>query len=288
MRCFGGEADGAAERPEPNDLVREHLPLVHHVVTGIAHRLPRHVHRADLVSAAMLALVQASRSYDPATGVPFERFASVRMRGAVIDELRRADWASRGARALGRAVAVAEQRLTGELGRVPALEEIAREVGLEPDAVRSVLADLDASVVLHVDSVVSGERSGEEILPATGRDPESIVLGREERSYLIDAVALLPERLRTVVVGYFFDERPMAEIGAELGVSESRVSQMRAEALVLLRDALDAALAPAPGAPTPDGIAARRRAAYYAAVAAASDHRARVSPRPTVVPRVAV
>ena len=109
-----------------------------------------------------------------------------------------------------------------------------------------------------------------------------MLVDRERRAYLADAVLALPERLRTVVIGYFYQERPMLEIAAELGVTESRVSQLRAEALILLRDGLNAHLDPdtLPAEPRPDGRLAERRAAYHAAIAACSDFRARLDAAP--------
>jgi RNA polymerase sigma factor FliA len=114
-----------------------------------------------------------------------------------------------------------------------------------------------------------GDTSIDDVLPTRAPSPEDKIEQNERIGYLIDAVALLPDRLRIVVEGYFFTERPMADIAEELGVSESRVSQMRAEALVLLKDAMNSALDPELVAPhaRPDGCAARRRDAYFAAVA---------------------
>jgi RNA polymerase sigma factor FliA len=119
-----------------------------------------------------------------------------------------------------------------------------------------------------------------------------VLVKRERLSYLVDAISALPARLRTVVTGYFFEERPMQEIAGELGVTESRVSQLRSEALVLLRDGLNAHLDPDVLSPEarPDGRVARRRAAYYAAIGAASDYRARLDAearRPKATPAMA-
>ena len=135
----------------------------------------------------------------------------------------------------------------------------------------------------------------EGMLPDQDPSPEQVMLNRERNAYLIDAVAALPERLQTVVQGYFFDERPMAQIAAELGVTESRISQMRAEALAMLKDGMTAMLSPdevssndaASSNGKADGCVARRKAAYYAAIAASSDYRARVSSSETS-PRRAV
>src|SRR5665213_4270274 len=117
------------------------------------------------------------------------------------------------------------------------------------------------------------------MLPHQDPSPEEHLLNREREFYLLNAVAALPDRLRVVVQGYFFDERPMADIAAELGVTESRISQMRAEGLTLLKDGMNAMLAPEQlqTGDRPDGCVARRKAAYYAAIAASSSYRARMS-----------
>jgi RNA polymerase sigma factor FliA len=124
-----------------------------------------------------------------------------------------------------------------------------------------------------------GDTPIDDVLPTRAPSPEEKVEQNERVGYLVDAVAELPERLRVVVESYFFGERPMAEIADELGVTESRVSQMRAEALVLLKDAMNSALDPELVKPAerPDGCAARRRDAYFAAVASRRTATARLS-----------
>jgi RNA polymerase sigma factor FliA len=127
---------------------------------------------------------------------------------------------------------------------------------------------------------------GEVALPGMHESPEDVLATRERIAYLRDAVTSLPDRLRHVVVGYFFEERPMQELADELGVSESRISQMRAEALELLREGVESQLEPeAVVAPeNPNGRIARRKAAYYASIAAASDFRTRLAATPVSVP----
>jgi RNA polymerase sigma factor FliA len=266
------------ERPSDEALVKDHLPLVGYLVAEAASKLPGHVSRDDLTSAGMMALAQAARAFDSSRGVPFARYASMRIRGGIIDELRGHDWASRSVRTKARQRGAAEEALAATLGRHPTQRELADHLGLSVDDLAMVEGDVHRSVVLSLQGF-SDAGTLEGMLPHQDPGPEESLLNRERECYLIDAVAALPERLRIVVQGYFFDERPMADIAAELDVTESRISQMRAEGLALLKDGMNAMLAPDEllTEERPDGCVARRKAAYYATIAASSDYRARVS-----------
>ncbi len=250
-----------------DELVTSHIALVGHIVRESMGRLPGHVNRDDLTSAGLAALVLAARSYDESRGVPFTRYASTRIRGAILDELRGIDWASRSVRRRARELDETRNRLAAELGRVPSDAELAAATGLSLDEIAANADDVSRASVMSLQGF--GETPIDEVLPTRAPSPEDRVEQQERVGYLVDAVAMLPERLRVVIEGYFFAERPMADIAAELGVSESRVSQMRAEALVLMKDAMNNALDPELVTPheRPDGCAARRRDAYFAAVA---------------------
>lgn len=271
-----GQRSTMSEKLAEEELVRKHLPLVQYAVAEVASRVPRHVSRADLVSAGMVGLAQAARSYDDQRGIAFDRYASQRIRGALLDELRSRDWASRTVRAKARAVTAATDHLTACLGRAPTKVEIAERAGIDVKAVDDLADDVHRAVVLNYDSLMdSGD--GEGILPADNVTPEATLLERERTAYLIDAVAALPERLRRVIVGYFFEELPMLVLADELGVSESRISQMRAEALALMKDGMNSQLEPdLVIEQRPDGRVAKRKAAYYNTVSNSSDFRSRL------------
>src|ERR1044072_9172396 len=269
----------------PDDLVRQHLPLVHHVVADMIARVPRHIPRDELTSAALFGLVQAARAYDPPRGVTFDRYARRRMQGALLDDLRSRDWASRGVRAAARKVRSVTDELTVALGRTPTEMEAGAAAGLSAHEVSRLNDDVHRATVLNYDSVFRDSEDCDALSTADA-EPGEVMLRRERRAYLRDAVSALPERLRTVVVGCFFDERPMLELARELGVTESRVSQMKAEALALLREGLDATLETEGRVAGPAaGRGARRKAAYFAAVAAGSSYRDRLdsAPRPVQV-----
>lgn len=267
------------------DLVLANLPLVDYAVRELASRLPGHVGREDLISAGALALTQAAAAFDPSRGVPFPAYARTRIRGALIDELRTVDWASRGVRARARSRDSAVECLGAQLGRTPTRTEVAIELGTSVNDVATLDSDLNRSVVLSLQGFSDGV-DVEGMVSSRAAGPEDVLLHRERAAYVVAAVQELPERLRTVVVGWFFLDRPMAELADELGVTESRISQLRAEAMSLLSLALthhlgdtapDRRVGTSPGAP-PTGVADRRRQAYVTAVGNTSASRRRQVP----------
>jgi RNA polymerase sigma factor FliA len=244
-------------------LVRTHLPLVGYLVRELAARLPAHIARDELVSAGHYALVLAARSFDAERGVPFARFAAIRIRGALTDELRSMDWASRSVRGKARELYAVREHLTARFGREATRTEVATTLGIAPREVESIDADVRRASVLSLHTLAPD--AADELLPVDGDGPEAVLLKREQLGYLHDAVDELPERMRTVVRMYFFQQHTMLHIAEHLGVTESRVSQLRAEALTLLRAGLHAAQT---GEPTPP--ANKRAAEYCAAVTARS------------------
>jgi RNA polymerase sigma factor for flagellar operon FliA len=272
----GTPTAGGPTAADLETLVRETMPLVGHLVRELVNRLPGHVSRDDLTSAGLTALVGAARAFQPERGIPFARFAATRIRGALVDELRGLDWASRSVRAKARRAEAASQELTARLGRTPSAQELADHLGVPVDEVESVSGDIQRAVVLSLQGFTAG--TAEDLVAERAPGPEELLLRRERIGYLHDAIAALPDRLRAVVTGYFLHERPMAEIAVDLGVSESRVSQLRAEALGLLRDGLNAQLDPQlVGRPERDGCVARRRASYFGQVATQGTLRSRLA-----------
>lgn len=264
--------------------MRSHMPLVGHIVRETMARVPGHVSRDDLTSAGLTALVAAARGFDADRGVTFGSYAATRVRGAVLDELRSVDWASRSVRRRAREVEATRSTLAAQLGRAATDAEVATATGLSAEEVARNDDDVSRAQVLSLHGF--GETPLDELVTSRAPSPEDLAEKSEQARYLVAAVAELPPRLRVVVEGYFFGERPMADIAAELGVSESRVSQMRAEALVLLRDVMNHAFDAdrAAATPRPDGVVARRRAAYYAAVDARSAAARHAGTRGTVSP----
>ncbi|CAN5507332.1 FliA/WhiG family RNA polymerase sigma factor [soil metagenome] len=258
-------------------MVRLNLPLVGHAVRQTLSRVPAHVSGQELASAGMLALVRAARSFDPARGASFTTYASIRIRGAIIDELRGRDWASRSVRRRAREMEDACGRISATLGRPADDHEIAAALGIGTTELAAHREDIARATVVSLQGFDDG--TFDDLLPALTVTPADVLEQRERVAYLHDAVAQLPKRLRVVVEGYFFRELPMADLAAELGVSESRISQLRAEAIALMRGAMNSAFEPdqAEKHERPEGCAARRKEAYYAGVAAHRTYTSRLS-----------
>ena len=262
---------------EQEELIRATMPLVRHLVRDMLSRVPNHVHRDDLTSAGLHALVTAARGFEPDRGIPFHRFAATRIRGAILDELRGLDWATRSVRSRARATDATRQNLTTALGRTPTDAELAQALGTTTTDLQQRDNDVQRATVLSLQGFTT--RGAEDLVAERTPGPEEMLLRRERIGYLHHAIASLPERLQVVVTEYFLKERPMADIAADLGVTESRISQLRAEALSLLKDGmntqLDPDLAPAPA--NPESITARRRATYFADIAGKTSLRARLA-----------
>ncbi len=256
-------------------LVTAHLALVGHLVRDVLNRVPAHVNRDDLTSAGMYALTVSAKSFDPTLGVPFARFAVIRIRGALTDELRGMDWASRAVRGKARELNTVHSDLTHSIGREPTRQEVATAMGMTMNELAGLESDVHRAGVVSLQALPSTD--GAATVPAVDDQPDDLLVKREQIGYLRDAVVELPERLRLVVEQYFFGQRRMSDIAADLGVTESRVSQLRSEALVLLRAAMNTVEERPTDPGAGRGRAAAARQAYASAVAARSSLAGRLS-----------
>jgi len=275
----GQQSPRRRTQPEIDALVTEHLPLASFAVNAVAARisLPSHVSREDLLSCAHVALVEVAKRFDPTAGASFATYALARLQGAVLDELRSGDWASRSVRAAARRTDAAADALTISLGRPPTREELAVSLGVPRSDLDSLQVDVHRAVMISIDAE-SGADGTSLDLPDTGESPERAVLRGERARYLLDAIKALPDRLDEVVERNFFGDESLTDIAEDLGVTLSRVSQMRARALTLLHAAMsevwDGTAVPADG-----GVRARNQQRSYV------DRVAGRSPMPSPVPR---
>jgi RNA polymerase sigma factor for flagellar operon FliA len=264
---------------EIDALVTEHLPLASFAVNAVAARisLPGHVSRDDLLSCAHVALVEVARRFDPSAGASFATYALARLQGAVLDELRSGDWASRSVRAAARRSDAAADALTISLGRPPTREELAESLGVPRSELDTLQVDVHRAVMVSIDAE-SGSDGTSLDLPDTGESPERAVLRGERARYLHEAIRALPDRLDEVVERNFFGDESLTDIAEDLGVTLSRVSQMRARALTLLHAAMSEVWDGTP-VPADGGVRARNQQRSYV------DRVAGRSPMPAPVPR---
>jgi len=229
---------------EVQERVKKNLPLVEHIVTRMANKLPAHLERQDLVQAGMVGLIEASQRFDMDRGTAFSTFAGRRIEGAIIDVVRRDDWLPRSLRSRARTVSTVEQDFFNEAGRYPSDEELAELAGITVDELVTVRSRVHRGVVLALDYAVGGDEGnttlGDTIPDKSALDMVERLEDREMKAYVRSAIHLLPERHRLVVVAYFLDERPMDEIASILGVTQSRISQLKDDALKRIREGLSA------------------------------------------------
>jgi RNA polymerase sigma factor for flagellar operon FliA len=264
-----------------NELAVEHLYLVQHIVNQVSSRFPRHIDRQELWNAGAYGLVDASRRYDPSSGIPFARYAAIRIRGAIIDSTRSRDWATRGLRRDLREVKVAAEAFETVHGREPTVAELATSLGVSVQEVEARRAAATRSTLLHLDQPM-GQGDEEEMTlgerlpdPEPDSNPDEVVEGRELVGTLRTAIGFLPDPQREVVRRYYLNGELLRDIAESMNVTEARVSQIRGEALNAMR---------AYFANSFDGVAEvdeeapgrRRRAAFVAAITANSTWRTRL------------
>jgi RNA polymerase sigma factor FliA len=248
------------ERHERNALVVENLPLVGYLVSETWAKA-RHLSRDDLASAGALALISSADSFNAELGIPFGAFARRRIIGAFADEMRSSDWATRGARRRIKDTLAVQDSLSSALGRKPRVEEVAAALGVDVESAAAGIADA-SRVVVAIDETVA------EVLVAESALPEETLLSAERLSYLHAAVDALPEKMRAVISAVYFDDKSVKEIAEESGITHSAVSQLRSEAVRLLRDGLETHYSDSVAEYTPTSrIAVSSRSAYLARMA---------------------
>ncbi|OHX13985.1 RNA polymerase sigma factor FliA [Chromobacterium sphagni] len=220
--------------------VEAYAPLVRKLASIMIARLPASVDLGDLIQVGMIGLIEAARQFDPAQGVMFETFASQRIRGAMLDELRREDWLPRQARRNARQIEEAISRLEQQLSRAPLESEIAAELGIDLDQYQDMLGECKGTTLLHFEdfSGDDGENPHNPVANVADEDspdPLAALADDNFRQHLISAIKFLPERDQLVMALYYEQELNLKEIGAVLGVTESRVCQLHSQAIARLR-----------------------------------------------------
>lgn len=227
---------GAARGDTSAQLVERYSPLVKRIAHHLLARLPSSVQVDDLIQAGVIGLLEASRNYDAGKGASFETYAGIRIRGAMIDEVRRGDWAPRSVHRNGRRIQEAMVRLQKRLGRAASEQELAVELGVALAEFQEMAQDSLCSKLFSLDELSGdNERGVDDFIAGDSPSPAQGVQSDALRRHLAQAIAGLPERERLVLALYYDEELNLKEIGLVLGVSESRVSQIHSQAALRLR-----------------------------------------------------
>ncbi|MEW6754759.1 MAG: FliA/WhiG family RNA polymerase sigma factor [Candidatus Latescibacterota bacterium] len=238
---YGRHKQAAQPAAERQGQLVEYLPLVKYIAGRLAVGLPRSVEMDDLINAGVVGLIEAHHHFDAAKGVKFETYASLRIRGAILDELRGMDWVPRSTRARAREIERVIARLEGDLGRSPTEVELAEGLGVTLGEYYVMIDDVSSATLLSLDELTYGDDEDKPVaLVDTVRSqnqPSALAnLEREEmRDLLAESLGELSEQERLVVALYYYEELTLKEIGQVLELSESRVSQLHTKAVLSLR-----------------------------------------------------
>ncbi|HEB59873.1 MAG TPA: RNA polymerase sigma factor FliA [Gammaproteobacteria bacterium] len=218
-----------------DDIVTQHAPLVKRIACHLINRLPASVQLEDLIQAGMIGLLEASRNYDEGQGASFETYAGIRIRGSMLDEIRKNDWAPRSVHRKSRMVAEAVREIENLHGRDARDHEIAEALDITLEEYYAILQDASSNKILSFEDMGNGEDS---MLDNMSDNAPGVLDGMHRddlRRLLAEAIAGLPERERLVMALYYDEELNLREIGAVMGVSESRVSQIHSQAVIRLQ-----------------------------------------------------
>lgn len=214
-------------------MIRDHLPLIRKIAGSLRRQLPPNMEFDDLVQSGMVGLLEAVRGFDPDRGVAFTTYASVRIHGSMLDEIRRAVWAPRSVFQKARQIDEATRELQNESGRRANQNEIARRLGISADEYGELAREARFREFCQLDHV---SESG---WASTAQGPQEIVEREDFTDDLIQAIDNLPERERAILTMYYMQDMKLHEIGREIGLTESRVCQLHKQAVGHLREQLE-------------------------------------------------
>jgi RNA polymerase sigma factor for flagellar operon FliA len=228
----------AVQEKGSDEMVMQHASLVKRIAYHLMNRLPPNVQVEDLIQAGMIGLLEASRNYDPSQGASFETYAGIRIRGSMLDEIRRSDWTPRSVHRKARMVAEAMREIENTEGRDARDVEVAAALDLSLKDYHRILQDTSGCRIFSLEDLQAvGELPQERTNGAISGPFEGMQRDAFKRA-LADAISGLPERERLVIALYYDEELNLREIGKVLGVSESRVCQIHSQATLRLRSRL--------------------------------------------------
>lgn len=233
--AVAGAAGPAGTGPGPDALVQEYAPLVKRIANHLRARLPQGVEMDDLVQVGLIALLDAARQYCPSRGASFETWAGIRIRGAMLDEVRATDWTPRSVYRRQRELTAAIQAVENRTGKAADAREVAAELGVPLEEYFELVTAAAAHRLFSIDAEGDEGESAARELPDPATEPSAELEDAEFRGELAAAIAALPEREALVMSLYYDEELNLREIGAVLGVTESRVCQIHGQALARLR-----------------------------------------------------
>jgi RNA polymerase sigma factor for flagellar operon FliA len=231
------------QREDADQLVRQHAPLVRRIAYHLMGRLPPSVDVGDLVQAGMIGLLEAARNFATDRSASFETFAGIRIRGAMLDELRRTDWTPRSVHRKVREVAEVVRQIENETGADAESAEVMRRLGISVDEYHQVLADAASARLLSLTAPDDGDGDGGgamDVMDQDGLSPQERIERSGMKAALVKAITTLPDREQLVMSLYYEQELNLKEIGLVLGVTESRVCQIHGQALIRLRSRMSA------------------------------------------------
>lgn len=231
----GQAGPGPVAGPGPDALVQEYAPLVKRIAHHLRARLPDGIEMDDLVQVGLIALLDAARQYSPAKGASFETYAGIRIRGAMLDEVRATDWTPRSVYRRQRELTAAIQAVENRTGQAAEPRAIAAELGVSLEEYFAMASAATACRVFSLDAEGDDQEAAVNHLPDPEAGPPALLESDELREEVAAAIRSLPEREALVMSLYYDEELNLKEIGAVLGVTESRVCQLHGQALARLR-----------------------------------------------------